>query len=425
MPLPWKKQRVSRISRIVADLQSSPKRGGSLVVQTGFPTSLIDLFVKNRERIKKKKISNKNIANSNTNSNTSIQIQQLPSDPIPAPTLSGSVCFEADKDDQCSPTPTLELEIEEEIKVACTTNDKDKDQVVRPVLNWTVFVLVVLAIVSTKRVAVVITVFAFVLILADYVCKRFSLLEGLIERVEKKGLWVINKIKTCEAVSNVVDEVVGGSQSNSVIEEIEIVETGLVVDEIYEEGVREIVSVGHELEKAKEVKEVEGSGEKVLGCKRRLKAKKLIKKLVPKRLRNLKKEKKGKGVVMEGESSSDISSHLGDEFVEDIREQNQSVCKSLQEEEEEEEKCEEQLGLINQESRVASGAADKREGRKGEGSLGYLSLTLLVIVLAGLAGGRVVALTITVSWCFMLKLIVTRRRSVNVPMTRCPVPISS
>uniref|UniRef100_A0A803QE40 Uncharacterized protein n=1 Tax=Cannabis sativa TaxID=3483 RepID=A0A803QE40_CANSA len=46
MPLPWKKSKVTRISRIVADLQS-PKRGGSLVVETGFPTSLIDLFVKN------------------------------------------------------------------------------------------------------------------------------------------------------------------------------------------------------------------------------------------------------------------------------------------------------------------------------------------------------------------------------------------
>ena len=52
MPLPWKNARVGRISRFVADLQS-PKRGGSLVVETGFPTSLIDLFVKNRDRLKK------------------------------------------------------------------------------------------------------------------------------------------------------------------------------------------------------------------------------------------------------------------------------------------------------------------------------------------------------------------------------------
>ncbi|CAI0545750.1 unnamed protein product [Linum tenue] len=52
MPLPWKKPKVSAISRIVADLPS-PKHGHSLVVQTGFPTSLVDLFWKNHDRIKK------------------------------------------------------------------------------------------------------------------------------------------------------------------------------------------------------------------------------------------------------------------------------------------------------------------------------------------------------------------------------------
>ncbi|VVB07886.1 unnamed protein product [Arabis nemorensis] len=37
----------------MSEFQKSPKRGGSLVVETGFPTSLIDLFVKNRDRLKK------------------------------------------------------------------------------------------------------------------------------------------------------------------------------------------------------------------------------------------------------------------------------------------------------------------------------------------------------------------------------------
>ncbi|XP_042515673.1 uncharacterized protein LOC122089955 [Macadamia integrifolia] len=60
MPLPWKKSHSGRVSRLVADLRSSRKHGGSsLVVETGFPTSLIDLIVKNRDRLKKKK-KNKN-----------------------------------------------------------------------------------------------------------------------------------------------------------------------------------------------------------------------------------------------------------------------------------------------------------------------------------------------------------------------------
>ncbi|KAK4270831.1 hypothetical protein QN277_019600 [Acacia crassicarpa] len=53
MPLPWKKNKITRISQIVADLQT-PKHGGSLVVETGFPTSLIDLIVKNRSRFQKR-----------------------------------------------------------------------------------------------------------------------------------------------------------------------------------------------------------------------------------------------------------------------------------------------------------------------------------------------------------------------------------
>ncbi|KMS96270.1 hypothetical protein BVRB_000750 [Beta vulgaris subsp. vulgaris] len=55
MPSLWKKQKGNRISRLVADLQTTPKRGGSLVVETGFPTSLVDLFVKNRDKLKKPK----------------------------------------------------------------------------------------------------------------------------------------------------------------------------------------------------------------------------------------------------------------------------------------------------------------------------------------------------------------------------------
>ncbi|KAL8108505.1 uncharacterized protein LOC141671536 [Apium graveolens] len=52
MPFPWKKNQGSRISRL-ADRFNSSKHGGSLVVQTGFPTSIIDLFHKNRDRLKK------------------------------------------------------------------------------------------------------------------------------------------------------------------------------------------------------------------------------------------------------------------------------------------------------------------------------------------------------------------------------------
>ncbi|KAG7536481.1 hypothetical protein ISN44_As13g004280 [Arabidopsis suecica] len=45
--LPWKKPKSSRILRFMSEFQQSP------FVETGFPTSLIDLFFKNRDRLKK------------------------------------------------------------------------------------------------------------------------------------------------------------------------------------------------------------------------------------------------------------------------------------------------------------------------------------------------------------------------------------
>ncbi|RWW70922.1 hypothetical protein BHE74_00021370 [Ensete ventricosum] len=56
MPNPWKKPRPGGgrgggVSRFLAGIR--PHRGVSLVVQTGFPTSLADLFVKNRGRLRK------------------------------------------------------------------------------------------------------------------------------------------------------------------------------------------------------------------------------------------------------------------------------------------------------------------------------------------------------------------------------------
>ncbi|XP_073129281.1 uncharacterized protein [Henckelia pumila] len=56
MPFPWKKVKSARISRLLNDhlLKSQKRRdGSSLVVETGFPTSLIDLFIKNREKLQK------------------------------------------------------------------------------------------------------------------------------------------------------------------------------------------------------------------------------------------------------------------------------------------------------------------------------------------------------------------------------------
>lgn len=78
MPLLWtNKNRVNRVFQIVADLHSS-KRSSSFAVQTGFPTSLIDLLIKNRTRF------------TNPKSNKPFQTQT--SDPPPPETPSFNDC---------------------------------------------------------------------------------------------------------------------------------------------------------------------------------------------------------------------------------------------------------------------------------------------------------------------------------------------
>ncbi|KAK7246173.1 hypothetical protein RIF29_41033 [Crotalaria pallida] len=75
MPFPWKKKNnATRFSQLVADLHHSPKRASSLVVHTGFPTSLIDLFVKNRTRFTKP-----------NNSTKPVHVKEFPPTPPPPP----------------------------------------------------------------------------------------------------------------------------------------------------------------------------------------------------------------------------------------------------------------------------------------------------------------------------------------------------
>lgn len=442
--LPWKKKQGTRISRIVADLQSPPKRGGSLVVETGFPTSLIDLFVKNRDRLKKKS------SKINKSSKTHIQIQ--PTYPPPPPpsvsdssTVSGSPSFGGDDD----PTPLNEIKE--------VVNDRDEgteslcaDRRDRPRAVYAVvlklFVVVLVLAMSTKTLAVGITMSAFLLIFADYAWKRSvrflgpfgtarTLFEFLIQRISQivwieNDLLVLKSVTTCEGL---VAE-----------EEIQIVEPNCETNE--EQRVGEIVSMGPELEllsrdkrwgcldnekKAKDLEEEIYGGQVLvrgdqLSRSAKVKAK-IIRKLLPKKLRNSKKDKKSKE-MKEGESSSEVSSIFGDDIFgkleeQDNRQERESEHRSSMMSLLSEEKCEEQV-LADGNPSLNELSLTKRDGREREGrNWGYLSL--FVIVLAGLAGGRVVALAVTISWCFMLKLIGSRRRSVDVPMIRCPVSISS
>lgn len=468
--LPWKKKhKGTRISRIVADLQSPPKRGGSLVVETGFPTSLIDLFVKNRDRLKKK---NSKINKSAKNGNQ-IRPASPPSPLLPVPESSvgsGSPVF--DGDDSPIPASEIKEEVMPEIVEVVPERDEVTESlcedlgdhgraVYRVLLKGFVVVAVVLAM-STKGLALAITISAFVLILADSLCKRFVRflkpcgtakvsLESLIQRVLqvswiRKGLLLFKNMAPCK--QGVVAEEEATVDQLIAESEIQIAEPLFVTNE--DQYVGEIVSIGPQLEllsrdrrwgflyKHKEVKELKEDMDEgqvlAAGNLRSRSAKvkaKIIKKLLPKKLRNSKKDKK-KREMKDRESSSEVSSGLGDDVFDIIEEQYEPENGKEQERESNhsssmlsllpEEQCQEQV--LDKESPVLNELSPtKMGGKEKEWNWGYLSL--LVIVLAGLAGGRVVALAVTVSWCFTLKLIGTWRRSVNQPVIRCPVSVST
>ncbi|KAG9439539.1 hypothetical protein H6P81_019704 [Aristolochia fimbriata] len=73
MPFPWKKaKRLGQIPQLISDLKTKRNRS-SLNLQTGFPTSLADFVVKNRDRLKKsrKQTENKSDKSSDKSSDNS------------------------------------------------------------------------------------------------------------------------------------------------------------------------------------------------------------------------------------------------------------------------------------------------------------------------------------------------------------------
>ncbi|PON50303.1 hypothetical protein PanWU01x14_223890 [Parasponia andersonii] len=451
MPLPWKKAKVTRISRIVADLQS-PKRGGSLVVQTGFPTSLIDLFVKNRDRLKKpsrkKKKKNKAI-------NDSSQADVRAPDPITASTYSGSdnssvrvgpFCDEASNSTEQDGVESIGTSASE-----TTTRDENRVEeefvgggVLMAILK--VFLVVVLAL-STKKLVVGITLSAFLLLFVEYVGKRsvrfLRPCSTMEVRLRSLMNWVFgfisfNKdvlVEEEEKRDNyvVMDELVDGSESKSYSnEEIEIFELNI------NESKEEFSSTGPELEflshdkkwsflntsKKEEKEAMDGCGEvlvldKSKGSKRAKIKAKIIKNFVPKKLRGSNKgKKKSKDNNNEVEASSDVSSNFEPEEQEDQRSESRkdsvngeisSLDEGLQSETE--------LAIVSEEVEEEKG----REERKGN----WVYLTLVLIALAGLFGGRIIALLLTISWCLMLKLIGTTQGRLIERMAKSSFAISS
>ncbi|GAB2297487.1 hypothetical protein Dimus_031590 [Dionaea muscipula] len=190
MPSLWKKSASTttskgyRISRLVADLQSPPKRGGSLVVETGFPTSLVDLFVKNRDRLRKPSSKKKRASNTSPlelppapppPALSPCHLQPLPTHPPfpPQPVPDDSADSEVPR---CSISQKVEGIPLQDTDVPCPLTKIEEIKGVphsNNVVLWVfkVAVVVILAL-CTKKLVLGMTMAAFFLLLVEYMGDR-------------------------------------------------------------------------------------------------------------------------------------------------------------------------------------------------------------------------------------------------------------
>ncbi|XP_011039270.1 PREDICTED: uncharacterized protein LOC105135889 [Populus euphratica] len=474
MPLPWKKSRVSRFSRLVADLQS-PKRGNSLVVETGFPTSLIDLFHKNRERLKKLTAKKKKRRQQQLQE---VEEELVISDPIPLSSTRDLVDVpepiqnleNVESFDACELVSQLLPVVEgvDDVDNVTVTDKKCWGEKEKRLLFVVLKMFLVLVLgLSTKGLVVGITMSAFVLIFLEYVGKHVLcflkpcltvelVLEPFVERVSS-SFFMLKGVRKCEDSSKGLtiqeidqEEAVSGVDSCDLIEteEIQAVEFNFdmivpVEENRGAESRMDLLSCDGKKIRILEIEE-DRSGvlvcekEKSRNCKIR---RKIIQKLVPKKLRAVKKAKKNN--EKEPDFGSESSSCWGDdegriEGLEDGDKQGfENKGKVLlselleEEEEEEEEEINERKGKEPYQgiSSSSTGWQAKMEVvvvEKGKtekkGSSDYL--ILIFVALAGLVGGRSLSLVLTLASCLMIKL-VARYRCVNEPINRSPASISS
>nr|XP_027086483.1 uncharacterized protein LOC113708218 [Coffea arabica] len=162
MPFPWKKVKNTKISQLVTDHLDSQRRlgGPPLVVETGFPTSLVDIVVRNRQRFKKSSKMRKNETNSS-----------ILTSPPPSPLSSPPPELSSSSSSSSSPLPsTLLSTTVEETRGESVNELKKEDENFKGVLLAVLRMsfVVVLAL-GTKKFALGLTMSAFFLFFVEYV----------------------------------------------------------------------------------------------------------------------------------------------------------------------------------------------------------------------------------------------------------------
>ncbi|KAL0737975.1 hypothetical protein Bca4012_014185 [Brassica carinata] len=383
MPLPWKKSKSGRISRFVSNIQRSPKRGGSLVVETGFPTSLIDLFVKNRDRLKKS-------SSKRNNNNNKAQTQTVPTRLRVPPTPPPHSLFP--KLDPASVTEDLAASKIEESSVG-VENREDGDEnddggdrggggcCVLMVVAIKVLLVAVLAL-STKKLAVGITLSAFSLLFLELAVARLFRLLNLCPDAQVRLHTLIGKLigrkrkEKLEESSSTQERV--NKVSFDIIEESRdcIEETSTLMDKAKpvaeEREVQTIRDMVFTKEKSKSAK---------------LKSK-IVKRIVPKKLRSYKKKRKMK--IKEKEQAVDVVEEEEESLTEVFSLYSEDIIESKVSEGDE-------IGFLDSCEEI-----EEEEEPKGDLTK---AIVLIVIAMAGLLSGKVLAIGLTLSSCLILRLV--------------------
>lgn len=382
MPFSWKKKtRCTRFSQLVADHLQSPKHGGSLVVETGFPTSLIDLYVRNRGRFRK----------------SSAKKQRGSHSPTPLSSSSDSLVDLNNSSSGASDYRESDEIIEEDVggggMVVSGSNIEIEDSSItevegsvemaklNPVLVAALKVLfVVVLILGTKRFKFGITVSAFLLFFLELVGKPLLGRSSLIRPgVDSKTLFESSIHET----KNIKD-----SKENTTL---------FVCSEVVE--IEEQVDSQNEVRSEKELDEVRSEVLMEIRHKssRRALMKSRMKKLVPKKLRK---------------SSAEFACGLKEEeTVNCAQDLKPLVFSSECSESKFEILCfskQEQNKIVEIEGPSSSSTlsseivcSNKKLAKESQQNSGCLVLCLIVLI--GLIGGRVLALVLALSWCLIQK----------------------
>lgn len=393
MPFPWKKKknRVTRISQFVADFQS-PQRTSSLVVQTGFPTSLIDLFAKNRIRFKK----------STFNKPVRSEIIDPPSPPPPPPpspvttppSVSESPIHDAFSEEILN--PLIGEDTDDGAGDVAPVNKRRSSFRSKSIIVKILTVIILAA--SVKELTAAITVSAFALLFLENALKRvvsflkpclnvFVSIESLFQKIPFH-------LKSKSVPVTVLDdgeiELLNLNSNCCVNDEIEVVEEkselGICRRELEDSSTKERVEEKYLKER---IQFRSRSG--------RFKAT-MVKKL--QKFRSFKREKKEEE---KGNQCNNVRLDATNNNKENEIESCSDVSSVMYEEEDKQEVKNEIVCGIN---------CTREESIIVVGNSSYA--ILIIIALIGLIVGRLQALFLTIGWCLLVKMVRIIWRSKNV-----------